>query len=151
MNSKKIFLLTSLMLFLGFTTFAQIKVGPPPPSMPSNNNKKIINEIIDVTHLEQYFIDYCTKKIKAHAIKHEWKDKKTTQTLNSINFRYYRSTVYNSYASYTKKQLEQILELMTSLNKDKKGFSTMILLNPMMQSNLELHVKSLIEGKYIMD
>ncbi|MBO9634286.1 MAG: hypothetical protein J7578_14320 [Chitinophagaceae bacterium] len=57
-------------------------------------------------------------------------------------------TIHNSYAFYTNDQLQRLLEALTILSGNNSG-KPMILTNEMMQSNLDLFVKSVIEGKYI--
>lgn len=122
--------------------------GPPPAmAMPDGNNKILIDKIIETTKHEKYFIDYCTKKVNQYAIENNWINEKTIKTLNSINFEYYNSTIYNSYAFYSTEQLNSLLNSLILL--DDNSSSSMILTNSMMQSNLDLYIESVIEGKYI--
>jgi len=142
----KIFLIFSL-LFSCLTTIGQtnsISLG-----MPKENNKILIDKIISATEHEKYFIDYCTKKVKNYAIENNWTSEKTTQILESINFKYYNNTIYNSYAFYSSDQLKKILDAVVILNENPKNKLTMILTNSMMQNNLELFVDGIIKGKYI--
>jgi len=95
-------------LFINAVTVAQ--VAPPAMAMPKKENLTLVDKIIEVTKHEQYFKIYCIQKVKAHALEHNWSAEKTNEILESIQFKYYNSTIYNSYAWYTKEQLEKLLD-----------------------------------------
>jgi hypothetical protein len=135
--------------FLLFTAATLAQVAPPPMAMAEKSNIVLVDKIIEVTKHEQYFKTYCNQKVKAHALEHNWSAAKTNEILESIQFKNYNSTIYNSYAWYTTEQLKKLLDVLTLLNSDSKSTSTMVLTNVMMQGNLELFVKMLIEGKYV--
>ena len=147
MKTKINIILIFSLLFSCLTVIGQ--TNPPPMGMPKENNKMLIDKIVSATEHEKYFIDYCTKKIKNYATENNWTSEKKEQILESINFKYYNYTIYNSYAFYSSDQLKKILEAIIILNKDPKNKLTMILTNSMMQSNLELFVDSVIKGKYV--
>lgn len=138
--------LLTLSVFVPLKGAAQ---GPPPMAMPTKNNTQIIDKIIEITRHEAYFKEYCTKKVNEYAQANSWTAEKTEKTLNSIQFRYYDDTIYNSYASYTAAQLTQLLEALQVLLKDSKSHETFILTNSMMQNNLDGFVKSVIKGIYL--
>ena len=145
MISKNALYLTTLFFFFIKSGFGQ---GPPPPAMPKDSNAILVDQIIKVTHHEDYFLDYCTKKVNDYAAKNNWTSEKKKKALEGIKFEYYNSTIYNSYAFYSIDQLKTMLEAITLLNKDSKGLlSTMILTNSMMQGNLDLFVNGLIGVK----
>ena len=147
MKTKINIILTFSLLLCFLTTIGQ--TNPPPMGMPKESNNILVDKIILATKHEKYFIDYCTKKVKNYAMENNWTSEKTTQILESINFKYYNYTIYNSYAFYSSDQLKKILEAVIILNEDPKNKLTMILTNSMMQSNLELFVDSVIRGKYV--
>lgn len=147
MKTKINIILIFSLLFSCLTAIGQ--TNPPSMGMPKENNKILIDKIISATEHEKYFIDYCTKKVKNYATENNWTPEKTTQILESINFKYYNYTIYNSYAFYSSDQLKKILDAVVILNKNPKNKLTMILTNSMMQNNLELFVDGIIKGKYI--
>ena len=147
MNTKKASFLLIILFLFSRTISGQ--TNTPPASMPNKDNIVLIDKIIEVTKHENYFIEYCTNKVKEHAVKNNWSNEKTTDILKSINFKNYNFTIYNSYAFHTSKQLKSLLEALTFLNKDNKSSSTLILTNSMMQSNLELYISGVIESKYV--
>lgn len=146
MTLKTILYLATTFFFFSTNGFGQD--SPPPMAMPSDSSTILVDKIIEVTQHEKYFVDYCTGKVNDYSTKNNWSQEKTAQILESINFKYYKSTIYNSYAFYTTDQLKAMLAAVTSLNDNSIG-ETMILTNAMMQNNLDGLVKGIIEGKYI--
>jgi len=142
---------TSFLLILILTSCLKMagQVAPPEMALPTDSNTLLIDKIIEVTNHEKYFNDYCNGKVMAYAQEHNWKKDKTSEILNSVKFKYYNSTIYNSYAFYSTEQLTKLLEALTELTKASKDNQPFILTNSMMQSNLDLFVKSVIEGKYV--
>ena len=147
MTTKKMLYFIILFLLAGITVFGQ--TAPPSMAMPKESGVILVDKIIQVTNHEKYFVDYCTKKVNNYATENNWTLEKTRQILESIKFKYYNSTIYNSYAFYSIDQLKSVLNTLTLLNKNSKSDLTMILTNSMMQSNLELFVESVIKGKYV--
>ena len=141
----------AFLLILILSSYIKVsgQVAPPPMAMPTDSSNILIDKIIAVTNHEQYFTDYCTKKVMAYAEENNWTQDKINEILGSIKFKYYNSTIYNSYAFYTPAQLTKLLGALTELMKDSKSCQTFILTNQMMQINLDLFVKSVLEGKYV--
>ena len=147
MNAKKILRMT-VFLFL-FTTEAFGQTNPPPMAMPKDSNVILIDKILEVTKHKQYFLDYCSNKINKYARENNWSSEKTDGILNSVKFENYNSTIYNSYAFYSSEQLTKLLDALIFLNGGSRKNSIMVLTNSMMQNNLDLYVKDVIEGKYL--
>ncbi|MET0392972.1 MAG: hypothetical protein ABW019_07510 [Chitinophagaceae bacterium] len=146
-TGKMIFFAVSI-FFYSLTVSGQD--GPPPPAaMPADSNIILVDKIIDVTRHKEYFMNYCKEKTESHAQKNNWTAEKTKTILGSINFEYYRSTIYNSYAFYTARQLTGLLDALTLLYRGKPDHLVMILTNSMMQFNLDVFVENIIEGKYV--
>ncbi len=145
MDSKKF----GLLILVGFNFFVKINAqGPPPPAMPSESNTVLIDKIIEVTNHKKFFTDYCTKKVKEYAGKSNWEEAKIKKILASLDFHDYNFSIYNSYAFYSETQLKNLLTILTDLAKTKNS-SQFILTNDMMQSNLDLYIENLLEGKYL--
>lgn len=138
-----------ILSFLFFTAATVAQVAPPAMAMPAKTNLALVDKIIAVTKHEQFFKIYCIQKVKAYAQEHNWSARKTNDILESIQFKYYNSTIYNSYAFYTTEQLEKLLDVLTLLNSDNENSSPMVLTNVMMQGNLDVFVKGVIEGRYV--
>lgn len=140
-----------LLLAIAVIAFTDIsgQVAPPAMAMPSDENRLLIDKIIETTDHEQYFIEYCTKRVTAYGRAKNWSQDKTLEILKGIKFQHYNSTIYNSYASFNTSQLTKLLETLTMLKQTVKDGFDFVLTNGMMQSNLDLFIKSLIEGKYV--
>lgn len=138
-----------LITFILLTTKAIGQTDPPPMAMPADSSVILVDKIMEITKHEKYFVDYCSKKINNYSAENNWTSEKTKQILESIKFEYYNSTIYNSYAFYSIDQLKALLDALTLLNQDANSSLTMVLTNAMMQSNLDLFVEGVIEGKYV--
>jgi hypothetical protein len=129
--------------------------GPPPEAAPAmavlnDSNKILVDEIIQITRHEEYFKSYCEKRVMDFAKKNKWKKEHINEIIGSIQFEYYNSTIYNSYAFYNTEQLNQLIGVLTFLNSGSDYYSRMVLTNMMMQSNLDGFVESVIAGKYVL-
>ena len=142
------FALASFFTLLISTTFSQ--VNPPAMALPTPANSALIDSIIKVTNHEQFFIDYCTKKVQEYAAINLWEQSNTNKILKGIKFKYYDGTIFNSYADYSTNELKSLLDVLRLMSKKSSNWTRMILTNSMMQNNLDVFVKSLIGGKYVM-
>ena len=148
MTTKNLLFVTAFIFHCSLTAFGQ--TNPPTMAMPEDSSIILIDKIIEITKHEKYFIEYCTKKVKNYSIENNWTQEKTNQILESLKFKYYNSTIYNSYAFYSIDQLKILVETLTLINNDTKNNLTMVLTNSMMQNNLDLFVDGVIKGKYVM-
>ncbi|UOU98177.1 hypothetical protein MUU74_17035 [Chryseobacterium daecheongense] len=139
-----------VLLLTFFATSFVFAQAPPPPSMPTADNEKLINELIKVTEFENYFTNYCKNKVEQTAKENNWDDKKKQEIINSINFGSFTNTIYNVFARNTKEDLEETISLLKKLNQKRNLISSkLVVSNLMMQNNLEGYVKSLLKGNYI--
>lgn len=140
-----------LLLLTFFVTSFTLAQAPPLPSMPTDDNKILIDELIKVTEFESYFNNYCKNKIDQAAKENNWDDKKRQEIIRSINFeRFETNTIYNNFARNTKEDLEETISLIKKLNQKRNLSSTkLIISNLIMQNNLEGYVKALLKGDYI--
>ena len=123
------------------------QTNPPPVAMPTQQNKIIVDKIIEAANYKTYFTDYCLAKINATAEKEKWNDQKTNEITGSINFRNFRDAVYNMFAFYNEVELE---ELLSKYKKDSSyQTQNVITANKIVTSNLEIFAKSLVEGRYV--
>jgi len=141
-----------LLLLTFFVTSFAFAQAPPPPSMPTNDNKVLIDELIKVTEFENYFTEYCKNKVEQAAKESNWEDGKTQQIIESIKFKYFSNSIYNAFAVDSKENLSKTIILFKSMNENRKdSILKMIPINAMIQFNLDGFAKSIIEGKYIIN
>lgn len=139
----------TITLFISSLAFSQ-ELDPPTIAMPSEANKILIDELIRVTEFENYFTNYCKNKIEQAAKEKRWSEKKKQETIRSIDFKYFKDSIYNTFASDSMEDLNKIIFLFKDLNsKRNEGILKIIPINEMMQLNLDGFVKSVIEEKYL--
>jgi dGTP triphosphohydrolase len=122
--------------------------SPPPPAAPTEKNAILITEIIKVTHYEYYFQSTCSTAVIKSAVENAWSKEKLNEVLKSIKFKYFESTIYNLFAKNSTEELKEIIKLYKKLNK-KGSFYALLITNEMVENNLNLFKKSLVEGKYV--
>ncbi|ALR30731.1 hypothetical protein ATE47_09410 [Chryseobacterium sp. IHB B 17019] len=139
-----------LLLLTFFVASFALAQAPPPPSMPTEDNKILIDELIKVTEFENYFNSYCKNKVEQTAKENNWDDKKKQEIMKSIHFSQFTDTIYNNFARNTKEDLKSIINVFKILNdKENLASTKFIITNSLMQKNLEGYVKALLRGDYI--
>lgn len=139
-----------LLLLTFFVASFALAQAPPPPSMPTEDNKILIDELIKVTEFENYFNSYCKNKVEQTAKENNWDDKKKQEIMKSIYFSQFTDTIYNNFARNTKEDLKSIINVFKILNdKENLASTKFIITNSLMQKNLEGYVKALLRGDYI--
>lgn len=154
MNSKKVFLLVAFIIFSSVLTFAQYNKSKFEKehekelnlAEPTEVNKKIITEIIEVTDYRTFFTNYCTKKIENHAEENDWNEVQINETIEKLTFENYSFTIYNVFASFSTDELETLLEAMKIINKQDKCSGAIILTNTMIQNNLDTYINAILDG-----
>ncbi|MGH1518678.1 hypothetical protein [Chryseobacterium sp. JK1] len=122
----------------------------PPSIKPSNTNAVIVDEIIKITDFENYFTEYCKRKINQKAKEGAWEKNKTNRIIQSVNFKYYKPSIYNAFAFDTEENLKETLELFKRLNENRQhSMSKIFPFDALLQYNLEGYVQMVIDGKYI--
>jgi hypothetical protein len=129
-----------------FQNLSYCQVGPPKMAMPNDKAIKIIDQILEITKFETYFINYCSNRVLKFSEKNKWPSEKTREILSSIKFKYFKTDIYNNYAFYTIIQLKTLLNALQLLNKNEN--TPLVLTSSMLQNNLDLFIESVIEGKY---
>lgn len=142
-----LFFLIITSLFVAPKILAQ---GPPPPAEPTNDNKILIDKLIEVSSYKVYFQTICMEKIKEANKQDNWKASKKNKIIESINFEHFDFTIYNSWAHHSKEDLERVIRKTERLNKkNKKLFNIDFISNPIIEKNLEGYLENLIAGKYV--
>ena len=77
-NLKKHASLASL-LCLFITNICISQTNPPPPAMPTQQNKIIVDKIIEAAHYKTYVVDYCLTKINEASAKQGWNEQKAME------------------------------------------------------------------------
>ncbi len=138
--------------FLCAVSLVKAQEISPPAITASNSHTKsiIIDEIIKVTDFENYFNEYCKRKINQKAKEDSWDKNKTNKTIQSVDFKFYQPSIYNAFAFDDEENLKEILELFKKVNTNRQhSMSKLFPFDALMQYNLEGYVQMVIDGKYI--
>lgn len=140
---KKISYLITLLISL--YSFAQ--AGPPPPSYPSDQNKILIDNLIETVNLRKYIYEYCIDRINLASRLEKWDENKKNEIIKSIHLEKMDDAIYNSFSNYTKEELKLLNETFSKLESKRK--SKIIPMPQILQVRMEGFSKSLIKGDYL--
>ncbi|MEF9477240.1 hypothetical protein OWR28_05425 [Chryseobacterium sp. 1B4] len=133
----------SIFLF-SLQSFAQ--AGPPPVAYPTEENKILIDKLMETTELKSYIYNYCIDRINLASRLEKWDENKKNEIIKSIHLEKMDDAVYNSFSSYTKEELQL---LINSFNKLSKRKSYIFPMPSILQVRMEGFSKSLINGNYL--
>ncbi|MFC0780493.1 hypothetical protein [Flavobacterium sp. HJSW_4] len=118
------------------------------PLMPTQQNKIIIDRIVEAAHYKNYIIDFCLVKINEASAKEGWNDQKAMEITESINYKNFRDAIYNIFARHNEVELETILK---AYEKDtayqSQNFMTT---NRILSNNLNIFADDIVKGKYLL-
>jgi len=118
------------------------------PLMPTQQNKIIIDRIVEAAHYKNYIIDFCLVKINEASAKEGWNDQKAMEITESINYKNFRDAIYNIFARHNEVELETILK---AYEKDtayqSQNFMTT---NQILSNNLNIFADDIVKGKYLL-
>ncbi|MBJ2124045.1 MULTISPECIES: hypothetical protein [unclassified Flavobacterium] len=138
------FLSVLLCLFISSKSFSQNNQ----PLMPTQQNKIIIDKIIEAAHYKNYVIDFCLVKINEASAKEGWNDQKAMEITESINYKNFRDAIYNIFARHNEVELETILK---AYEKDtayqSQNFMTT---SKVLSNNLNIFANDIVKGKYLL-
>lgn len=139
---KKLHLLTSLILFFiaQHNCLAQVYEEPPKVALPSNENKLLIDKIIEATDYESYFNNYCSNYITKVAKKEKWSKERITKAKQMISISSFKYNIYNWSSGYSTSELKKYLELY---EKDKKS-KNFLIENPNIAKALDSKINQFI-------
>lgn len=141
---KQPLLVLLLCLFIPAICLSQTPAKTVP--MPTQQNKIIIDKIVEAAHYKNYVIDFCLATINEAAEKEKWNDQKTVETTGSINYKNFRDAVYNMFAFYNEIELEDLLK---KYKQDTAYQTTNVMIaNDALSYNLEIFANDIVRGKY---
>jgi len=145
-NLKKQVFLTSL-LCLFVVNICVSQTTPSKIAMPTQQNKIIIDKIVEAAHYKNHVIDFCLTTINEAALAEKWNDQKTVEVSESINYKNFRDAVYNMFAFYNEIELETLLK--TYKLDIAYQTSNIMTANDALAYNLEIFANDIVRGKYI--
>lgn len=142
---KQVFLTSLLCLFVVNICVSQTTASKV--AMPTQQNKIIIDKIIEAAHYKNHVIDFCLTTINEAALAEKWNDQKTVEVSESINYKNFRDAVYNMFAFYNEIELETLLK--TYKQDIAYQTSNVMTANDALAYNLEIFANDIVRGKYI--
>ncbi|QLC67320.1 hypothetical protein LPB248_13710 [Flavobacterium sp. LPB0248] len=137
------FLTVLLCLFISSKSLSQSNQ----PLMPSQQNKIIIDKIVEATRYKNYVIDFCLSKINETSAKEGWNDQKAMEVTQSINYKNFRDAIYNSFVVFDEVELETLLK---AYEKDPAYQTQNVMTNNrVLINNLNIFANDIVLGKYI--
>lgn len=142
---KQAFLALSLCLFIPAVCVSQN--NSQAPAMPSQQNKIIIDRIVEATHYKNYVVDFCLSKINEASAKEGWNEQKAMEISQSINYKNFRDAIYNSFVVFDEVELETLLK---AYEKDTAYQTKNVMTNnKVLINNLNIFADDIVKGKYI--
>jgi hypothetical protein len=141
---KNLITLLTIFIFIliSHDCVAQEYEEPPKVAMPSNENKQLIDKIIEVTDYKSYFNKYCINYISKVAKKENWNNERLEKAKEMVSLSSFKFNIYNWSSNYSNTQLKEYLELY---KKNKKSKSKNFLIeNPNIAKALESKTKQII-------
>ncbi|MCD0470311.1 hypothetical protein [Flavobacterium sp. JAS] len=142
---KQTLLVLLVCMFIPVAVISQ--TAAPKVAMPTQQNKIIIDKIVEATHYKNYVVDFCLTTINEAAATEKWNDQKTIETTESINYKNFRDAVYNMFAFYNEIDLETLLK---KYQKDTAYQTANVMTtNDALAYNLEIFANDVVRGRYI--
>ena len=118
------------------------------PLMPTQQNKIIIDRIVEATQYKNYVVDFCLSKINEASAKEGWNDQKAMEITQSINYKNFRDAIYNSFVVFDEVELETLLK---AYEKDTAYQTKNVMTNnKVLINNLNIFADDIVKGKYLL-
>ena len=140
---KKVFYL--FILLLSVKSFAQI--GPPPPSYPTENNKVLIDKLVETADFKNYIKNYIFDRVNLASRIEKWDENKKTEILKSYRNERLDDAIYNAFSNYSTEELQSLIDIFKKINPKRK--SNLLPMPFILQIRMEGYAKSLINGDFL--
>ena len=134
-----------LLPIISFKSFAQ--AGPPPPSYPTEQNKVLIDKLVETVGYKEYIYNYCIDRINLATRLEKWDEKKKNEIIKSIHLEKMDDAIYNSFSNYTKEELQILIDSFSKMETKRK--SKLVPMPSILNVRMEGFSKSLIKGDYL--
>ncbi|MHC0446895.1 hypothetical protein ACWA1F_15900 [Flavobacterium sp. 3-218] len=143
---KHPFLIACFSLFISSKSISQTNYTSA--AMPTQQNKIIIDKIVEAAHYKNYVIDFCLSKINETSAKEGWNEQKAMEITQSINYKNFRDAIYNSFVVFDEVELETLLK---AYEKDTAYQTKNVMTNnKVLINNLNIFADDIVKGKYLL-
>lgn len=120
--------------------------GPPPPAdMASEENQKLIDEIVEITKFKEKYLELCTRFIEEAAMEKGWSIAEVEKRKKKIDVdQFIRNNFYNSMASLSSDELKEIIVFLKKLNKKNPNIP-FLLTNHLIENNIVNDINHLLK------
>lgn len=120
--------------------------GPPPPAdMASEENQKLIDEIVEITKFKEKYLELCTRFIEEAAMEKGWSIAEVEKRKKKIDVdQFIRNNFYNSMASLSSDELKEIILFLKKLNKKNPNIP-FLLTNHLIENNIVNDINHLLK------
>ncbi len=133
------------MLFFSVCHLFGLSQPPPPMVMASEENQKLIDKIIEITKVKEYYNTTCLYYIDRAAESNDWEEADILKRKQRMDVnRFIRMNFYSSMANYSVEELKEIFAFLQKINK-RNGYVPFFLINQFIEDNLRLEINSIIE------
>lgn len=115
---KKLFYI-SIFLF-SLQSFAQ--AGPPPVGYPTEENKILIDKLMETTELKRYIYNYCIDRINLASRLEKWDENKKNEIIKSIHLEKMDDAVHDRHCT-AKIHYQEIKPIKLLFSSKKHTFS----------------------------
>jgi hypothetical protein len=134
-----------LFLFILLVSSYSFSQGIDGEMQATPENKKLIIELMHESRFDEYFTEYCSDRIDFIGKEKRLTKEKIAEYKKKISFgEFLDFTVFNQFASFSSGELQQMITLCKTLNKNKK-FSWIFISTPGLESNMELQIRQYME------
>ncbi|MBC7556338.1 MAG: hypothetical protein H7195_05200 [Chryseobacterium sp.] len=131
-------------IFFTLKCFAQ---APPPSAHPTEQNKMLIDKLVEIVDFENYINNYCIYRINLAARLEKWDDNKKNQIIKSIHLEVIDNLFYNSFSNYKSDELQLLIDTFSKIDTKRKG--VVVPMPLILNIRMEGFSKSVIKGDYL--
>ena len=137
-----------LLLFVGiFLTLKSFAQAPPSPSYPTEQNKILIDKLVETVDFKSYIYNYCIDRINLASRLEKWDDSKKVEVIKSIHLEEMDDAIYNSFSNYKSAELQLLIDTFSKIEPKRKG--KIVPMPGILNIRMEGFSKSLIKGDYL--
>lgn len=116
---------------------------PPAELMPGEEEKVLIDVLIETTLLKAHFIQLASRKIDDVGFTKKWSQKEIASRKEKISFENFMkgSTVYNAFSIFSKEELEELINLSLKINSGWTEPKILFTI-PMIEYNIDAYINN---------
>ncbi|NJK98958.1 MAG: hypothetical protein HC905_32235 [Bacteroidales bacterium] len=128
MKIFKLLLVSLVIITTNYKAFSQTLPPPPPPELrPTEENKQLIDQLLDASQFEFFFKEYCKNKIGQEGIVRKWTKEEMQLRYSKIDYADFKDDLYSWFARLPKEDLNDLIEIFKKITTLIKDLNTLLL------------------------